>query len=179
MPSTLYFLKDDALSGFTGFAAKSWALKPDGKATYDDYAALTRKIGLKADFGWREVQNLQRVFSEAGIWTDFPAAGLKFVTAETKSGDEDQRIDILYLRDDDGLYPCELKIGGHSRDTHGQLIRYISDLHYQKVDRDWIISQRLEYIKRKGVISEQEQNSERESFQTNSTSLGDPITSSK
>ena len=165
MATTLYFLKDDALSGETGFAAKFYGIKPDGKATPNEYAALTRKIGLKDDFGWKEVQNLQKVFSGADIWDDFPAEGLKFVTAETKGGDEEQRIDLLYLRNDGGLYPCELKLGGQSLDTHGQLIRYISDLHYQKIDRSWIINQRIEYLKRKGVQDEREHRIERTQFE--------------
>ena len=34
--------------------------------------------------------------------------------------------------------PCELKIGGTSLNTHGQLIRYIADLSYQDVNLDWV-----------------------------------------
>lgn len=156
MPSTLYFLKDDELAGATGFSAKFFGIKPDGKGTANEYAALTRSIGLREDFEWREVQHLQKIFSQADIWTNFPAEGLKFICAETKGGDEDQRIDILYLRDDGGLYPCELKLGGDSKDTHGQLIRYIADLHYQKIDREWIITQRLAHLRRKGVTDERD-----------------------
>lgn len=161
MPNTLYCLKDDDLSGQTGFLAKFYGIKPDGKGSPDSFAALTRKIGLKDDFGWHEVQNLQAVFSGADIWQDFPAEGLKFICAETKGGDENQRIDILYLREDGGLYPCELKLGGESKDTHGQLIRYIADLHYQKIDREWIIAQRLAHLTRKEITDTREHFAER------------------
>jgi len=82
---------------------------------------------LKTDLAWQEVQNLQRIFRGAEIWQNFPVEGLKFVFAELQPGDEDQRIDLLYLRDD----------GGTSLDTHGQLIRSIADLNYQSIDIDW------------------------------------------
>ena len=58
--------------------------------------------------------------------------------AETKPGDEEQRVDLLYLRDDGGLFPCELKIGGESKDTHGQLIRYMADIAFQTVNIPYI-----------------------------------------
>lgn len=156
MAKSLFILKDDALSGSSGFSAKFIGIKPDGKGSANDFAALTTKISLKSDFGWREVQHLQRVFCGADIWQNFPAEGLKFISAEFKGGDEDQRVDILYLRDDGGLYPCELKLGGDSSDTHGQLIRYIADLSYQQVDRQWIVDQRIAYLKRTGVNDERE-----------------------
>lgn len=156
MAKSLFILKDDALSGSSGFGAKFIGIKPDGKGSANDFAALTKKISLKTDFGWREVQNLQRVFCGADIWRNFPAEGLKFICAETKDGDEDQRVDVLYLRDDGGLYPCELKLGGESLDTHGQLIRYIADLSYQQVDRQWIVDQRIAYQKRTGINDERE-----------------------
>jgi len=38
---------------------------------------------------------------------------------------------LLYLRQDGAIIPCELKIGGNSKDSHGQLIRYIAALHYR------------------------------------------------
>lgn len=50
MPSTLYFLKDDALSGNTGFAAKYFGIKPDGKGSPNEYAELSMLIGLKEDY---------------------------------------------------------------------------------------------------------------------------------
>ena len=70
-------------------------------------------------------------FRGANIWPDFPEKGYRLVGVEFKAGDEEQRVDILYIRDDGALLPCELKIGGTSRDTHGQLIRYIADLQFQ------------------------------------------------
>ena len=35
------------------------------------------------------------------------------------------------MRQDGALLVCELKIGGKSKDAHGQLIRYIAHLYYQ------------------------------------------------
>lgn len=166
MAKSLFIRKDDELSGSSGFNAKFIGIKPSGKGSANEFASLSRKISLKADFGWREVQNLQKVFCLADIWKDFPAEGLKFISAETKGGDEDQRVDVLYLRDDGGLYPCELKLGGESFDTHGQLIRYIADLSYQQVDRQWIIDQRIAYLKRVGVVDECEHRIEELSLRT-------------
>lgn len=160
MAKSLYIRKDDELSGRSGFDAKFIGITPGTMRLASAYAELTRKISLKTDFEWREVQNLQKVFCLADIWKDFPAEGLKFISAETKGGDEDQRVDVLYLRDDGGLYPCELKLGGSSLDTHGQLIRYIADLSYQQVDRQWIVDQRIAYLKRKGVQDRREHESE-------------------
>ena len=160
MPKTLYFLKDDELSGQTGFSAKFFGIRPDGKGTYDEYYALRRQISLKTDLAWREVQNLQRIFRGSEIWQNFPVEGLKFVFAELQAGDEDQRIDLLYLRDDGGLYPCELKLGGTSLDTHGQLIRYLADLHYQAINTDWLVAKRLAYLTNKGTTDEREHKTE-------------------
>lgn len=156
MGRTLYFLKDAGLNAATGTDSVYFGTQPNGKATANEYANLKRKISLKNDLKWREVEHLQRTFAAGGVWKNFPAYGLKFITAEVKAGDEDQRIDLLYLRDDGGLYPCELKIGGDSLDTHGQLLRYISDLHYQKIDRKWIIDKRIQYLSRKGKTDERD-----------------------
>lgn len=147
MGRSLFIIKDDEYTGQSGFAAKSIGIQP-GPGLANNYASLNHKISLRDDFGWKEVQNLQRVFCCAEIWSDFPVEGLKFISAEIKCGDEDQRVDLLYLRNDGGIYPCELKLGGTSHDTHGQLIRYISDLNYQQIDTKWIVRQRNSYIKR-------------------------------
>jgi len=83
----------------------------------------------------------------ADIWTDFPARGYSLVNAEFKAGDEDQRIDLLYLRVDGALLPCELKLGGsNNKDAHGQLIRYIADLYYQKIDLAWLRTEHKKFI---------------------------------
>ena len=141
-----------------------FSIQPGGQRSAGEFAVLTKKISLKEDFGWREVQNLQTVFCLADIWENFPVEGLKFISAETQAGDEEQRVDILYLREDGGLYPCELKLGGQSRDTHGQLIRYIADLSYQNVDRRWIIDQRIAHLKRRGNNNEHEHQQEENSL---------------
>jgi hypothetical protein len=120
---------------------------------------------LKADLNWAEVKDLQQMFSGAGIWDNFPVQGLRFICAELKAGDEDQRIDLLYLRNDGGLYPCELKIGGESKDSHGQLIRYIADLSYQVIDAEWLKTKIVEYLLRKKVVREQDHLIEKQSLE--------------
>ncbi|MDO8744915.1 MAG: hypothetical protein Q7J76_07400 [Candidatus Brocadiaceae bacterium] len=96
-----------------------------------EYALMNRRINLKKDLKWHEVRHLQNFLREADIWNDFPVIGLTLVSAEIKKSWNDQSIDLLYLRQDGALIPCELKIGGNSKDSHGQLIRYIADLHYR------------------------------------------------
>lgn len=147
MAKHLYLLKDDNLAA--GGSPYFFGVKPGGKGSYQDFHALDRKISLKDDLTWGEVDHLQHVFRGAEIWTNFPAEGLKLIFAELKAGDENQRIDLLYLRDDGGLYPCELKIGGTSLDAHGQLIRYISDLHFQTINTQWLIDKRRRYLNNK------------------------------
>lgn len=110
---------------------------------------LPMRISLKSDLLWREVENLQRVMRGADLWTEFPEPDLRLISAEVRAGDEDQRIDLLYLRQDGGILPCELKVGGRSRDTHGQLIRYIADLNRQTIDREWVTALRRNYLVRK------------------------------
>jgi len=151
---TLYLLKEEKLAQAKGNAAIFFGVKPNSKGSYDDFHNLNRKISLKKDLGWREVEILQKVFRQAEIWENIPAEGLKFIFAELRAGDEDQRIDLLYLRDDGGLYPCELKIGGDSLDTHGQLLRYIADLDQQNIDTNWLIHHRKRYLANKGITGD-------------------------
>jgi hypothetical protein len=112
---------------------------------WNEYHNMSRKIGLK-DFGWDEVRDLQKILGQADFWEDFPAIGLTVVGVEFKAGDEEQRIDILYLRSDGALLPCELKIGGQSKDTHGQLIRYIADLQFQSPNFKWVEALHRKYV---------------------------------
>jgi hypothetical protein len=107
-------------------------------------------VGLKTDLRWREVDHLQNILRKSNIWNDFPDTGLTIVNAEFRRGDEDQRIDILYMRSDGGLLPCEFKIGGTSKDTHGQLIRYIADLNDQNLDLAWVEAANRDFINRMG-----------------------------
>ena len=108
----------------------SYGIQPYDDKYWNDYHTLRRKISLK-DLGWEEVNHFQRLIKGADLWETFPAVGLTLVDAEFKGGDENQRIDLLYLRNDGGLLPCELKIGGTAKDSHGQLIRYMADLSFQ------------------------------------------------
>lgn len=159
MAKHLYLWKSEALpegmdSPFV------FGVNPTVKGSYQDYFSLDRKISLKSDLKWGEVEDLQSIFRGAEMWTDFPAEGLKFVSAELKAGDENQRVDLLYLRDDGGLYPCELKIGGSSLDSHGQLIRYMADLHHQSINAEWLVASRLSYLTNRGVTDSQERSIE-------------------
>ena len=130
MSKSLYYCQDPCFGPF-------WGIKPYSEK-WTEYHGLCRQVSLKDDLNWREVQQLQPVIAKSNLWKDFPASGLELVGAETKSGDEDQRLDLLYLREDGGLFPCELKTGGKSKDTHGQLIRYMADLAFQQVDISYI-----------------------------------------
>ena len=154
MSQTLYLLKDELMARTTGWNARFFGVQPTKKGSPEDFHSLKRKVGLKTDFGWGEVQHLETVFEKADIWKDFPAQGLKFIAAEIRAGEEDQRIDLLYLQEDGGLYPCELKLGGTSLDTHGQIIRYIADLSYQEIDADWLWEVRKRYLVRRGTTRE-------------------------
>jgi hypothetical protein len=145
----LYLLKDDNLA--SNGSPYFFGVRPPGNETYQAYFALDRKISLKSDLEWGEVSHLQEVLRGAEIWTNFPAEGLKLISAEIKAGDEDQRVDILYLRDDGGLYPCEIKIGGESLDVHGQLIRYMADLHYQMINTQWLVDARIKLLRNRGI----------------------------
>ncbi len=172
MANTLYLLKDENLAHGSLKSGLIYGVKPGVKGSYDDFHNLNRGISIKNDLGWREVENLQRIFRQAEIWENFPATGLKFVFAELRAGDEDQRIDLLYLRDDGGLYPCELKIGGDSLDTHGQLLRYIADLHYQPISTDWLLERRKRYLVNRGVTGDMDQTVDAEKFKDYLASKG-------
>jgi hypothetical protein len=118
----------------------TFGIKPHRGESWDVYYSLKKLVGLKKDLKWPEVQ-LQNMLIKADIWDNFPAVGLSLVRAEFKGSDENQRIDILYLRDDGGLLPCELKIGGEAKDSHGQLIRYMADLSFQTLNLAYLNEQ--------------------------------------
>lgn len=145
MSKSIYFIKDPNMPRDFMFGVEPSSLCEN----WADYACLKRRIGLKADLGWGENQ-LKQVLRQGNIWQDFPAKGYTLVGAEFKPGDEDQRVDILYIRNDGGLLPCELKIGGESFDTHGQLIRYIADLYFQDVNLTWVQKYHQKFL---GTIS--------------------------
>ncbi len=131
---SLYFFKDPKMFPDHSF---TFGRQPEALSE-KDYARMKRCIGLKKDLGWRENEELRQVIRKGDIWSDFPAKNYTLVGVEFEPGDEKQRIDILYIRDDGGILPCELKIGGASLDTHGQLIRYIADLSCQDINLDWV-----------------------------------------
>jgi hypothetical protein len=166
MLNRLYLLKDRSLFGGSAGKPFGFGISPVGRTCIADYEKLDRRICLKDDLGWHEVGDLQELFAKSSIWENFPAGGLKFIAAEVKGGTEDQRIDLVYLRDDGGIYPCELKIGGNSKDTHGQLIRYIADLHSAQICRDWLVNLRKGYLERIGqcdwkILADAEQDLDR------------------
>ncbi len=125
----------------------SYGIKPI-LGDWNEYHNMSRKIGLKDHLEWTEVGDLQKILGQADFWEDFPAIGLTVAGVEFKAGDEEQRIDILYLRSDGALLPCELKIGGQSKDTHGQLIRYIADLQFQSPNFKWVKDFHRKYMEK-------------------------------
>jgi len=139
MPTSLYFVNDayrGLVFGRQPYNVKYWA----------EFGVMKTPIGLKHDLHWGEVGHLQNILRKADIWDGFPAKGYTLVNAEFKAGDENQRLDMLYIRDDGALLPCELKVGGGDKDSHGQLIRYIADLQFQATDLDWVKSERERFL---------------------------------
>ncbi len=102
MTRSLYCPNDPHIGGIT------FGVKPYAEEFWQQYGTMKRRVGLKADFGWREVQHLQNVIRKSDNWDDFPAKGYTLVAGEMKAGDEDQRIGVLYIRNDGALLPCEL-----------------------------------------------------------------------
>lgn len=145
MSKSIYCAKDPQMSSEVMFGIKP----PYGDKYWSVYECMQCPIGLKTHLGWGEDQ-LKQVLRKGNIWQDFPAKGYTLVGCEFKPGDEDQRVDLLYIRNDGGLLPCELKIGGESFDTHGQLIRYIADLYFQGVNLAWVQKYHQKFL---GTIS--------------------------
>jgi hypothetical protein len=135
---SLFLSKDQAGTHFR--------IKPKSDEQWNDYYRLRKPVGLKRDLHWHEKYDLQNLIRKADVWSDFPAVGLTLVDAEFQGGDELQFVDLLYLRDDGGLLPCELKIGGELQEPHGQLIRYIADLSFQKLDLEAVNERRQHFM---------------------------------
>jgi hypothetical protein len=135
MSTSLYFDNDPAIGTAFGVKPKDWP----------EYQAMSKRINLTTDRNWSE-KSMRDCLCKADIWPDFPALRLTLVGDEFQAGDEDQRLDILYLRDDGALLPCELKLGGKSKDTHGQLIRYIADLSFQRPDLAWVQAYHRKFV---------------------------------
>lgn len=112
----------------------AYSINPPGQ-DWIEYEHLETRIFLKQDLGWKEVKDFQKLMAKADLWDDFPSVGYTLISAEEQPGDELQWVDLLYLRNDGALMPCELKIGGHNLDTVGQLLRYISDLNFQNFSK--------------------------------------------
>jgi hypothetical protein len=56
------------------------------------------------------------------------------------------------LRNDGGILPCELKIGGDAKDSHGQLIRYMADLRFQTLDMAFLKDRHQHFL---GYLTDQ------------------------
>lgn len=139
MSRSLFIIQDPQIG-------RTYSSRAYNDSRWNDFYRLRKRVNLKEDLRWREVENLQRILRGSDIWDEFPAAGLTLVDAEFKGGDEEQRIDLLYLRNDGGLLPCELKIGGQGKDTHGQLIRYMADLSFQTLDMEFLIQRQTRFL---------------------------------
>ena len=59
------------------------------------------KIGYRRG-GFKRGKDLRQVIRKGDMWSDFPAKNYALVGIELEPGDEKQRIDILYIRDDGG-----------------------------------------------------------------------------
>ncbi len=141
--SSLYFIRDTTGVEASGSPnVDAFATQPYDPAYAQRYAALDRRIGLKADLNWDEARIFNGVISKADFWGEVPLPGHRLVRAEFKAGAEAQRIDLLYLRSDGCLVPCELKIAGNAVDSHGQLLRYTADLHYNPWTLRRVVDQR-------------------------------------
>ena len=130
---SLFGLKDSELKGETYFG-----IKPYKDELQPDYDNLDKEIKLKDDLEWGEDEHFQNLLRKADIWSDYLIDGLTIVEAEFKIYEQDQRVDILYLDNNGLLIPCELKVSGDKKDTHGQLIRYMSDICSANTNMDFV-----------------------------------------
>lgn len=126
----------------------SFSIIPPDPTEWTKYGMLSQRVSLKEHLKWDEVANLHDIIVKSDIWEGFPAIGYTLLSSELKGGDENQRIDMLYLRNDGALLPCEIKIGGSNMDSHGQLIRYIADLHYQKPDMNYLRKKHNQFLQK-------------------------------
>jgi hypothetical protein len=124
----------------------SFGIKPKSNTELLEFDKLQTPISLKSDLGWRENSDLQNLLRKSDIWSDFPEVGLTLVDAEFGRGRR-QRLDVLYLRDDGGLLPCELKIGSKLTDSHGQLIRYMAGLASEQLDVNWLRKRQKHFLR--------------------------------
>lgn len=149
MLKTLYFRRLKFLKGAVGSEPQVAYQTSFGVLPKDyDFASMKKRVSLKNDLRWRELKHLRVVMESANFWDGFPMSDLRLVTAEIKAGREPQRIDLLYVGKDGGVFPCELKVGGFGKDTHGQVIRYLADLRHQPVTREWLVKSHERYLKR-------------------------------
>jgi len=126
MRRSLYYQEDSKIGAY-------WGINPYSDE-WLEYNSLSRRISLKENLKWRKAKQFQPIIATSNLWSDFPARGFELVGAETKLGGEDQIMELLYLREDGGLLPCEFKIGRESKDTLGQLIRHMADLTFMQID---------------------------------------------
>ena len=118
-----------------------WASRPRNDLEQAIYPHLRRRVSLKRDLGWSEVKNLQGFLRQSDGLTKFPMKDVQLAAVEFKPGDLNQRVDLLYIDSNGGLFPAELKLGGNSLDAAGQLVRYMADLDQQAIT--------IEYVRKK------------------------------
>jgi hypothetical protein len=161
---TIYGLFDLNLDGGSDSAKAGWRFGPTPyeMSRQGEYDNLSKKVDLKQDFGWREVSHQQNILMKCAVWDSFPSEDHVLLNYEFQAGNQDQQIDLLYLDSTGKVTPCELKIGGSSRDAHGQLIRYIADLHDQTIDGKWIHARHSAFLSR--IKSEMIRRLQKEAF---------------
>lgn len=124
-----------------------------GKQPYDSkykklYDSMSKIVNLKKDFKWHERYDLENIIEKFEVWGEFPTNDYLLLDYENRIGEINQRADLIYLRNDGKVIPCELKIGGDSKDTHGQLIRYMASLAEEKINKQWVDDIFNSYLKK-------------------------------
>jgi len=110
-----------------------------------EHNTLNKKITFKI-LKFKEVTFFQNILRKCNIFKNLIGKDTVLINYEVPSGNFKQRIDLLFLNSKGILIPCELKLNRKSYDIHGQLIRYFSDLHFQKLDKSWLIDKHNSYI---------------------------------
>ena len=116
-------------------------------------------VSLKNDFKWYERYDLENIIEKFGILEGIPTNEYFLINYEYWTGN--QYVDLLFLRNDGKVIPCEIKIGSKSKDAHGQLIRYMSSLAKEKINKQWVNDTLESYLKKIAKRIKKKDNSEK------------------
>jgi len=123
------------------------------------YDNMSKKVSLKYDFKWHERYELENMIEKFGFWSEFPTH--EYLLIDYEHWIDHQFVDLLYLRNDGKVIPCEIKIGGNSKDAHGQLIRYMASLEKEKINKQWVNDTLNSYLKKIAKRIKKKDNSEK------------------